>query len=221
MFTDIKIRKYDKDQNIIDTINVPLTFGPITKLEADNLENNYFDLNGNMVNSRYYLTVPRMAVTLDGISYDSSRTVSSNEYRNFYSSSLSATNNTYSDYQPSPFNLSTTLHITSKSLDQFSQILEQFLPYFSPSQVLRVKENVFLSDIERTIPVKLNSINVDMSSDMNVTDTRYINGSVNFTIEIFLYRPFDVTGIIKTINTNIYSYDTSAAISSTTTSASN
>lgn len=206
-FSGISCKKFDANNNVVDSFPVPINFGPINKTQDDSLEgpnSQYFDLNGNEIGKRFYETIPRMSVVLDSLQYDSSRATSSNEYRNFYAQSLSASYETFSDYIPSCYNIGCTLFIKTNSLDYMSQILESVLPYFNPSLILRVKEFQFLPSIERDIPCKLLGVNLDQSGDMQDSDQRHINCSISFSMEAVLYRPFDISNIITTINSKIF-----------------
>jgi len=203
MFNDIKVVKYDKNDVPISEKDVPITFGPVEKYHQDRLENHYFDSNNVEHNKRYYLQIPRISIIPTGIVYDSERATGVNEFRYWLKESLELTESeadtVITDYQPTPYTFSYTVYIKNDSMDTMAQILENFLPYFNPTLMLRVKEFSFLN-IERDIPVTLDGVGYDFIDDETVPDSRFVNATLNLTVKGFMYRPFTTSKVIKYIN---------------------
>ena len=203
MFNDIRVVKFDKDNNAISEKTVPITFGPVEKYHQDRTENHYYDSDGIEHNSRYYLQIPRIALIPNGIVYDPERATGVNEWRYWMKDSLNMTESevdeVISDYQPTPHNFNFTISIKNDSMDYLSQILENILPYFNPSLMLRVKEFSFLN-IERDIPVVMDAVAYDFIDDENSPDTRFVNATLNLTVKGYMYRPFISSKVIKNIN---------------------
>lgn len=203
MFNDIKVVKYDTDGNIIGERDVPITFGPVEKYHQDRLEDHYFDSDNVEHNNRYYLQIPRIALVPNGIVYDPDRATGANEWRYWMKETLelsdSELDNVISDYQPTPYNFNFTVYIKNDSMDYLSQILENILPYFNPTLMLRVKEFSFLN-VERDLPVTLDAVGYDFIEDQAAPDTRYVNATMNLTVRGYMYRPFVLSKVIKTIN---------------------
>lgn len=232
MFNDMIVTKYDSSATVVETKNVPIQWGPIEKEHRDRLENHYFDTSGNEIGDRFYLTIPRMSLLMTGISYNPDRAYGVNEWRYWFLETLelsgSSIQNMFSDYQPTPYDLNFELHIRADRMDYFSQILENILPYFNPKLYLRVKEFSFLN-VERDLPVKLDSVIPDIRDELNETEMRQCNATLSLTVEAFMYRPFTESGMIHIINSRYYiggsapSYNTSGnpvITSATSTSAS-
>jgi len=221
MFNDIRVVKYDEHNNPVGEKFVPITFGPVEKYHQDRTENHYYDSEGVEHNQRYYLQIPRMALVLNGIAYDPERASGSNEWRYWMKESLglseTQTNKIISDYQPTPYNFNFTLHIKNDSMDFLSQILENILPYFNPSLMLRVKEFSFLN-IERDLPVSIDGINPDFIDDEDATATRFVNCSMNITVKGFMYRPFITSEVIKVINSKYINGNTDTMLEGFSTS---
>jgi hypothetical protein len=205
MFNQMVVKKYDINGNVVKEIQVPLQFGPIDKIQHDRLENHYFDVNNVEHGQRFYLTIPRMSITMESPVYNADRAYGVNEYRYWLGQQLEIADidTVFKDYQPTPYDLSYTLHIKTDSLDYLSQILENILPYFNPTLMLRVKEFSFLN-IERDLPVTIIGINTEFIDDMNNEDTKYSNASISFKVDAFMYRPWDYGKIIKVINSKYY-----------------
>jgi len=209
MFNDIRVVKYDANNNPISEKDVPITFGPIEKYHQDRIEDHYYDADNVEHNQRYYLQIPRIALVPNGIVYDADRASGVNEWRYWMQESLelseSEIDSIVSDYQPTPYNFNFTIYIKNDSMDYMSQILENILPYFNPSLMLRVKEFSFLN-IERDLPVLLDGVGYDFIDDETVSDTRYVNATLNLTVKGYMYRPFLMSKVIKIINSKYIDY---------------
>jgi len=216
LFNDLKVYKYDSSGTSADSYPVFFTFGPVQKYHQDRIEDHYFDTSATDLSGytqveqqgrKYFLSTPRMALTLESITYDPDRAYGVNEWRYWLQQSLDLTatdlERIFSDYQPTPYNLNFNLAIMTNSMDYFAQIMENILPYFNPKLYLRVKEFSFLN-IDRDLPVSIGGIPLEFSRDMGETDRREVNASLDLTVEAFLYRPWTYSQIIKVINTRYF-----------------
>lgn len=211
MFNEIKVVKHDSSGTSLGEKNVPITFAPTEKYHKDRIEDHYVDADNIENNQRYYLQIPRMAMTLNGIAYSPDRASGANQWRYWFQKSLGLSqgeiDQIYSDYQPTPYDYNFSLYIRTDHIDCLAQILENILPYFNPKLMLRVKEFSFLN-IERDLPVSMDGVNPDFSDDMTENDSRHVNASINLTVEGWMYRPVVQSKVIKIINSNYYNYDT-------------
>jgi len=221
MFNDIRVVKYDKYNTPISEKEVPITFGPVEKYHQDRTEDHYYDADGVEHNNRYYLQIPRIAMVPNGVVYDAERATGVNEWRYWMQESLELTeseiDSIVSDYQPTPYNFNFTLYIKNDSMDYMSQILENMLPYFNPTLMLRVKEFSFLN-VERDIPVTLDGVGYDFIDDETTPDTRYVNATLNLTVKGYMYRPFLMAKVIKVINSKYLNHPTGAFLEGYSTS---
>ena len=227
LFNDLTVYKYDTSGNVVDQYNIFVTFGPIEKAEQKRTENFSFvgsatDSNGytqvETVNQRYYVSLPRIALVLNGIAFDGERSYGVNEWREWFSETLtlsggiSNVEQILTDYQPTPYNLSFTLHIMTDSIDIFSQIMENVLPYFNPALFLRVKEFSFLN-IERDLKVTMNGVVPEfLSPEISDDERRYINGTIDLVVESWMYRPFEYSKLIKVIDSKYFVVDVSSPV---------
>lgn len=207
MFNNMVVQKYDENNNFIANKIIPLQFGPVEKYHQDRIENHYYDVSAVEHGQRYYMMIPRMAVTLDGIAYNGNRAYGVNEWRYWFTETLqlSGTNiaDVFSDYQPTPYDLTYTLHIRTDKMDYFAQIMENILPYFNPMLALRVKEFSFLN-VERDLPVHLENISTEFVDDIGENDSKEVNASITLRVEAFMYRPVTQSKIIKIIQSRYF-----------------
>lgn len=222
LFNDLKVVKYDSSGTPISEKSVPITFGPVEKYHQDRIENHYVDSDGVEHNKRYYLQIPRMSLVLNGIAYNADRATGVNQWRNWFAESLHLSqgevDQIVSDYQPTPYDYNFTLNIKSDSMDHLAQILENILPYFNPKLMLRVKEFSFLN-IERDLPVSMDGVNPEFIDDQTENDSRYVNATINLTVEGFMYRKFVYSKVIKIINSKYFNYDSGMLMEKFSTSA--
>jgi hypothetical protein len=214
-YSGLTVNRFDSTSanSIVKTINVPLTFGPMEKAYQFRKE-----LDSGQ---RYYLQLPRMALVFNGITFAADRAKSLEEQREWLNEYVNitgvASNTLFEDFQPTPWDFHFTLFIRTEFMEDFSQIIENILPYYAPKSFLRVKEFSFLN-IERDLPVLMGGVNTDFSDDVDETQQREINGNIDLTVEGQLYKPVSAAKIVKTIksqyfignnNVFVHSYDIS------------
>lgn len=193
LFNHVVIKRYDDDGSVIQTIDpVDLAWGPLHKYYMKRLE------DGSM--KRYYTPLPKMALTLNGMTYSTDRATSTNQIRDIYDQALGISNleEFWSDVMPSPWDFDFTLTIKTESMQDLSQVLEQILPFFNPSVYLRVKEFNFLN-VERDLRVTLGGVSPEFLEEQDEENVRYCNATINFQVDGMLYRPVRNSKVIREI----------------------
>ena len=198
MFNALKVYRKDKNGNVAKIIDVPVKFGPAEKYFLFQMQRES--------GKKYYVTKPSIQVEFTNLEYDSERVTGPNELRQFYEDVIetSASEQFWSDVQPSPWNFNYTVQIQTESMSDMSQLLENILPGFNPSLHLRVKEFNFMN-IERNMKVQINGgVSFDYPQEMSEEDSRFINATISLTVNAYLYRPVDREYIIKFIKMRYY-----------------
>ena len=200
MFNSIQVYNYDTSGTPVKIIDVPIKYGPGEKYHLFNLQAES--------GKKYYPKVPSLLMSLESISDNSDRATSVNELRSIYDEAINTTDmdSFWSDVQPAPYDYSYTLEVVTESMDHLFQIFENILPFFNPTNHLRIKEFSFLN-IERNLRVKLDSTSLDYPREMGEEDFRYFNGKIEFTVSGYMYRPMDYSKIIKYIKTDYFMND--------------
>ena len=179
LFNDISIKHTNSSNQVINTIKVPLAYGPTQKFLA-RLEQSP-DLNKPI-----QITLPRMSFEFTGLTYDSSRKVSTTQ--TFTSTSQSDGKVIKKTYMPVPYNMQFELAIMAKLNDDALQIVEQILPYFQPSYNLTV-ELVDEINEKRDIPIVLENITFQDDYEGNFTTRRVLIYTLRFTAKTYLFGP--------------------------------
>ena len=203
LFNNISIKHTNNSNEVIDVIKVPLAYGPTQKFLA-RLEQSP-DLNKPV-----QITLPRMSFEFTGLTYDSSRKVTTTQ--TFTSKSSTDGTVTKKTYMPVPYNMQFELSIMAKLNDDALQIVEQILPYFQPSYTLTV-ELVDEINEKRDIPVVLENVTFQDDYEGNFTTRRVLIYTLRFTAKTYLFGPTHTASkdIIKKTSISYITGDTTAS----------
>lgn len=201
MFNSMEVYNYSSatSYDVVSIIKVPIKFGVPDKAYLFNLQ--------QASGKKYYPKIPAILINLENITYNPDRASSVNEVRSFYDSQLdiSQVDQFWENYQPAPYDLSFKMVVVTESMDHTLQIMENILPYFNPTNYLRIKEFDFLN-LERNLRVELTNTYFEYPESMSEEESRYFKLNISLNVQAVLYRPIDYTGIIKYIKTGFY-YD--------------
>ena len=189
MFSEIQIERMDDAGTVLQTINVPIAYGPkekwLVRLEQDpSLDNN--------VNT----ILPRMSFEITGYSYDASR--KSNKMTKIASYNL-ATNNLKTQFSPVPYNLDIELNLLTKTTEDALAVVEQILPVFTPDYTLSINAIPDLN-IVNDVPIILNNVSFQDSYDGDFQSRREIVYTFNFTMKVNIFGSITSSGVIKKAN---------------------
>jgi hypothetical protein len=182
-------------------MEVPCNYGPKEKFLARLLSDP--DLK------RPAMVLPRIAFEITSIQYDSSRKlITTNKVvRN------NPKGGTSTLYSPVPYNFNFNLYVMTKNIEDGTRIIEQILPYFTPTYTVTVKVVPQLN-ITHDVPITLNSVENMDSYDGSYEERRAIIWTLGFTLQGWLYGPTtnNVTNIIKKVTINFFAPTTNTAI---------
>jgi hypothetical protein len=190
LFNDISIKHFDKDKNSYSSIKVPLVYGPRQKFLA-RLE------ESPNLNKPIQMTLPRMSFEMIGISYDSSRKITTTQTFSVYDENDKEIKKIF---MPVPYNVSFELNIMTKINDDMLQIVEQILPYFQPQYNLTIRLLPGVNE-KRDIPIVLENISMQDDYEGNFTTRRTLIYTLRFTAKTYLFGPIpsDSSGLIKKV----------------------
>ena len=194
MFNDIQLVRKDNSGTIIQTMKVPLAYGPREKFLVRLRED--ADLTKQVA-----ITLPRIGFEIKNLAYDSARKMS--RVQRFKKVKGANTKQLDTQYMPVPYNLEFELYIMAKQSDDALQIVEQILPYFQPDYALTINDMADMG-ITRDIPIVLNSIGYEDSYDGDFTTRRALIYTLSFTTKFYLYGPVTSAKVIKTVQVDQY-----------------
>lgn len=186
LFNNIKIKREDGVE-----FTVPLIHGNKDRFMLRNQEDpEMARIEG--------ITLPRMGFVINNLSYDSTRNLN-------VIGSIKGTESTSSRksvFNPAPYNISITLYVWSRTLDDNFQIIEQILPFFKPSLSVTFKE---LEEplIKKDLFINLDSVSINDQVEGIYDDIRILETVFSFNIEAHFYPDIKDQKVIKEIDINL------------------
>jgi len=189
IFNNIHLVRKDNDGNIIQTMKVPLAYGPREKFLVRLRED--ADLTKQVA-----VTLPRIGFEIANLSYDSARKL--NRVQRMKKVKGAKANQLDTQYMPVPYNLEFTLYIMAKQSDDALQIVEQILPYFQPDYTVTINDMTDMG-IKRDVPLVLNSVAYEDNYEGEFQARRALIYTLSFTAKFYLYGPVTSSKVIKTV----------------------
>ena len=200
LFNDIEVRRTDSSDNVVETIKIPLSYGPKDKM----LVRITGDPN---LNPKVALTVPRMGFELTALTYDGTRKLNTMG-RNV----KSGTTGLKKQFNPVPYNYDFSHYIFVKNAEDGTQILEQILPFFTPEFTFSMTL-VSSMGTKMDIPLVLNSVISEDTYEGDFASRRSIIWTLSFVMKSYLFPDVkDNSKVITnvTVDTHLMSDDISA-----------
>ena len=193
-FNNIQLVRKNNDGDIIQSMKVPLAYGPqqkyLVRLNED------ADLSKQVA-----ITLPRIGFEIQNLSYDPTRKL--NRVQKFKKVKTGKSNTLDTQFMPVPYNLSIQLYVMAKQSDDALQIVEQILPFFQPDYTLTVNDMADMG-IKRDVPIVLNSISYEDNYQGDFETRRALIYTLDFTAKFYLYGPVTSQGVIKTVQVDQY-----------------
>jgi len=159
--------------------------------------------------------LPIMSVQMTNVEFDNERVV--NKKHNIRA--LRTQNQTYSFLNPIPFTYSFTVKIAAEYMSDITQIMEQILPYFDPTNQIRITVpplniNTDSATTEQgadslELRVVYEGSNMDMQVEIEEANYRSLIWDLNFKVDGYLFRDTRLTKNIRKVVTKLYTTDSS------------
>lgn len=187
MFNDIDVQRFDKNGNRIQTLRVPIAYGPkekfLVRLAADpNLDRDVA------------ITLPRMSFEILDMAYNPTRKLPSTVKNAAVLSTDTGKLNR--QYAPVPYDFNIGLSIFVKNADDGVQILEQILPFFGPEWTNTLNLIPELN-LKLDVPTVLTSVTTEDTYEGDFTVRRALIYNLNFLVKGYLFGPVKSQGVIK------------------------
>ena len=197
IFNNIQIKRKDDTGKVIQTIRVPLAYGPKEKFLVR------LDQQSSLNNREFAITLPRMGFEISSIAYDPTRKLTRIQKFKQVKSNKDGKVLDF-NYTPVPYNISYNLFSFTASAEAGLQIIEQILPFFQPDFTVTINAIPDLN-IKRDIPIILNSVNYEDTYSGDFQTRRAVIYTLNFTAKTYLFGPSTSQKVIKTVQTDQYS----------------
>ena len=197
MFNNIQIVRKDNSGAIIQSMKVPLAYGPkqkfLTRLDTD-----------PSLSAATAITLPRLGFEIGSLTYDTARKMNRVQKFKKVKSSSSDAGKLDTQFMPVPYNMDITLYAMAKNSDDALQIVEQILPYFQPDYTLTLNDMADMG-IKRDVPIILNDVGYEDNYQGDFESRRAIIYTMGFTTKFYLYGPVTSSSVIKTVQVDQYS----------------
>ena len=197
LFNEIFITRTDASNNPIETIKVPIAYGPKEPMLARLTQDPALD-------RKVAIKLPRMAFEMTSMNYASDRKLPS-IIKNI--KPIAGSTNLQSQYVPVPYDMSFSLYIASKNAEDGSKIIEQILPYFTPEFTPTISL-VPEMGITMDIPIVLINITSQDTYEDNFIDRRALIWTLDFLVKGYFFGPIKKSGLITLASTNFYDWST-------------
>ena len=196
LFNNINLVRKNNAGTVIQTMKVPLAYGPkqkwLSRLDAD-----------ASLDTKVAITLPRLGFEIQNLAYDPTRKLNRVQKFKKVKSSSDDANKLDSQFMPVPYNLDIEMYAMAKNSDDALQIVEQVLPFFQPDYTLTINDMADMG-IKRDIPIILNSVSYEDSYRGDYAERRAIIYTLAFTSKFYLYGPVTSSKVIKTVQVDQY-----------------
>lgn len=195
-FSYIELERYSSSFTQRKLQKVPIQYCPTDKwyqIYNSSSARKNMNLDNNIASTEMQWILPRLSVSLINIVYDSDRHL--NKTLILPSEVINGSVNI--QRIGVPYNLEIELSSISKNMDDAFQIMEQIVPFFSPSISIDVK---ILEDIPESVAITLNSVNFDFPQEVSEEEERFFIITYGFTMRANYYFQKSSTPV-PTINT--------------------
>ena len=193
VFNDIYINRLSATDEVLQTLKVPLTYGPKDKVLAR------LDQNPQMTN-QVGIVLPRISFEMTTLEYDPNRKLNTLNKLTKQSATAGTDDEVKYQYQPVPYDMQFEMNILVKNAEDGTRIVEQIVPYFTPDFTVSV--NVVPEvDSARDIPIILNSITSQDQYEGSFEQRRALIWTLSFTMKGWLYGPTKKSKLIKLAET--------------------
>jgi hypothetical protein len=194
LFNDIVIARLNTAGERIQSIAVPLAYGPKEKFLVRLRQDPNLD-------QAVAITLPRMGFEITGMTYAPARKLSST----LKNVTLKSDDNDRlkTQYVPVPYDINILLSIFVSNADDGAQILEQILPYFRPEFTTNVRLIPEMNVVVDT-PVVLQDISIEDTYEGDFDTRRALIYNLTFSMKAYIYGPVANQGVIKRSITNIF-----------------
>lgn len=193
LFDDISIiRKNGQTGAEVNRFRVPIVYAPKEKMVTRILSDP--DLLRQLG-----AILPRMSFEITGITYDSQRKQNSL----LKSAKSNTVNHVSSSYMGVPYDITFSLNVYARNIDDGTQIVEQILPFFNPDFTVTTNMIPDLGAL-KDIPIILNNVTNNIEYEGDYDSVRYVYWTLNFTMKTYYYGPISYPKIIRTVYANIY-----------------
>lgn len=186
MFNDITVSRKNNAGTEVQSIKVPIAYGPkenwLARMNAD-----------PQLDREVAIQLPRLGFEITQMSYSPTRTLNK-LHKNI---AIGATTDKFrSQFTPVPYDIMFSLYGFYKYNEDAVQVTEQILPFFRPEWTHSLKLIPSMGEYY-DIPTVLQDMSIEDSYEADFLTRRAIIHTYNFVVKGYLFGPVTNRGIIK------------------------
>lgn len=192
LFNSIKVEHPNPDGGDPLQIRVPISYAPQEKFIQRLLKPSSID-DGTRIETQ----LPLMSYIINSVTPDPSRRRTKFSYA---ISGMGATcgNTGYVLYQEVPVNVSISLYVYTRHIDDTLQIMEQIIPYFNPEHIVQIDMNDVHKNVN--VPIVLIQNQITDKYDGEFANRRINISAFSFSAKSYIFGQIKgTTGITETI----------------------
>lgn len=194
LFNELQISRFDSLGAKIQTVQVPLSYGPKSK----SIERVLADPT---LNRSISITLPRMGFALSSMNYAPMRKLNSG--LKFRKGTNDQYNKFSSTYAPVPYDFNFSLYVMTKNSEDGTQIIEKILPFFTPDFTVTMRALPELS-LNLDVPIELMSVSSDDTYEGDFENRRVLTWDLEFLVKGYLFGPVTSSGYITEAEIKLY-----------------
>ena len=180
LFNEIEIKSQNsKSKNIMSI--VPLIYSNRDKYVQRLLNDN----NQEHINA-HIAKLPMISYSLTDLQIDMERNLSRQQ-----KITVKDKDTVHQTYTPTPYTLTFTVEIISKTQNELFQIIEQILPAFKPEITIIAK---VIAHDTINIPIEFGGIFISDNFDGDINSRRVISATLTFTMKVYYFAPLPKAG---------------------------
>ena len=200
LFNEIQVDRYNDTGTKIQTLNVPIEYGPKQKFIQR-------VLSDPTLNREIGATLPRLGFEFTSMTYAPQRKLNS-AHKISRGVNTGGLDFNYM-YTPVPYDFNFSLHVLVRNTEDGTQIVEQIVPFFTPDFTVTMKMIPEMS-VNMDIPIELISVTSSDSYEGDFDSRRIQTWQLDFTVKGYLFGPIKKFKYIIRDDTNLI--DDSSAI---------
>ena len=209
LFNDLRVKRRNTAGNVIQNINVPVTYAPREKMTSK------LETNINLADQEAII-LPRISFEMVSLQYAAERKLNTmNRYSTVDVNNSSKKKNMF---QPVPYDINFDLNIYVKYAEDATQILEQILPFFTPEWTASLNLVPDLG-ITMDIPVVLQSMSSQDTYEGDYDTRRALIWNLNFVMKGYMFGPIRESSVIKSSNVQMFTANSSNGYANTPVAA--
>ena len=156
IFNQINVKRFNADQEVVQSVRVPLAYSPKNKFLARIAE------VPDTVTQSTAIILPRMGFEITGLQYNPAKKINLLT-KNVAVGQGDDPNKLRAQFTSTPYDMSVSLYVMAKNQDVGLQIIEQILPFFNPDFCVTVND-IPAMGIKRDLQITLDNISYDLNS---------------------------------------------------------